>query len=198
MSYPERKKLRLSGYDYSQPGAYFITTCVKDRQCVLGEIRDGQMYLNEWGKIVHQQWEWLHHQYQYLIMDAFVVMPNHFHAILVIGDIVGNGRDRSQPISNIDRSQPISNIDHSQQKIKPVPELIGAFKTTSSKIIHQSGFPDFKWQKSYYEHIIRNAPALQRIRQYIVDNPIKWELDMENTNATEHQINHHYQMLTEA
>jgi len=67
MSHPERKKLRLSSYDYSQPGAYVITTSVKDRQSVFGEIRDGQMYLNEWGKIVHQQWEWLHQHYQMLM-----------------------------------------------------------------------------------------------------------------------------------
>jgi len=201
--YQSRRSIRLKHYDYSQPGAYFITTCVKDRQCVFGEIRDGRMYLNEWGKIVHQQWEWLHHQYQYLIMDAFVVMPNHFHAILVIGDTVGNGRDRflrydnhSQPYN--DRSLRCDDIDHSQQKIKPVPELIGAFKTTSSKIIHQSGFPDFKWQKSYYEHIIRNDIALHRIRQYIVDNPMKWELDMGKSHAKEHQINQHYQTLMEA
>jgi len=98
----------------------------------------------------------------------------------------------------MDHYHPISDNDRSQQKIKPVPELIGAFKTTSSKIIHQSGYPDFKWQKSYYEHIIRNDIALQRIRQYIVDNPMKWELDMENSHATEHQINQHYQTLMEA
>lgn len=65
MYYSERKKLLLSGYDYSQPEAYFITTCVKDRQCVFGEIRDGQMHLNEWGKIVHQK-----QQYYQMLMEA--------------------------------------------------------------------------------------------------------------------------------
>ncbi len=84
MVFHERKKNRLTDYDYSTPGAYFITTCVQDRRCVLGEIHNGQMFLNALGKIVHGQWEWLHRQYDYLILDAFVVMPNHFHAVLVI------------------------------------------------------------------------------------------------------------------
>lgn len=169
-----RKRLRLKNYDYSKPGAYFITICVKNRKCVFGEIRNGKMFLNEWGKIVHQQWEWLHHQYDYLIMDEFVVMPNHFHAILIIADnIAGNGRDRS--LQNVYCNQ----SPQQPQKIKPVPELIGAFKTTSSKLIHQSGLPNFKWQKSYYEHIIRNEHSMQRIRKYIIENPQKWESDLD-------------------
>ena len=114
----ERKKIRLTNYDYNTPGAYFITACVHNRRCLFGEIHDGQMHLNAYGRIVHDQWEWLHRQYDYLMMDAFVVMPNHFHAILVIvghgndvmvgngndvmvgnGNVyVGNGRDRSLPV----------------------------------------------------------------------------------------------------
>ncbi len=194
MPHPERKKIRLPNYDYSQPGAYFVTTCVKNRQCVFGNIHNGQMQLNEYGKIVQEQWEWLHQQYPYLQMDAFVVMPNHFHAILII---VGNGRNHSQQYDTV-RNVVGNGRDRSLQcKIKPVPELMGAFKTRSSKFIHQLGFADFQWQKSYYDHIIRNEHSLNRIRQYIVDNPQKWELDIENTNATEYEIVHHYQKLCE-
>ena len=186
----ERKKMRLPGFDYSTPGAYFITTCVQNRRCVFGEIRDGKMFLNEYGNIVQNQWIWLHRQYNYLIPDVYMVMPNHFHAVLVINPVgnggipVGNGRDRSLP----DNPSP-------PQKIKPVPELIGAFKTRSSKYIHQLGFNDFRWQKSFYDHIIRNEQSLYRIRQYIKENPQKWESDIENSDLSEWHIKEHYQKI---
>jgi REP element-mobilizing transposase RayT len=163
----ERKRTRLIGFDYTTPGGYFITVVVKDRGCVFGEIRNGTCSLNSFGQIVADQWRWLHDQYFYLAMDEFVVMPNHFHGIINITDSVdnrraGNGRDRSL------------------HKIKSLSELVGAFKTTSSKRIHQSGLPFFQWQKSFYERIIRNDQELIRIREYIQSNPSRWELDIEN------------------
>jgi REP element-mobilizing transposase RayT len=91
-------------------------------------------------------------------------MPNHCHGILIIDPDVGNGRNRSLP------------------KIKPLFELIGAFKTTSSKKIHEAGLREFKWQKSFYDHVIRNDKSLYRIRKYIINNPLKWEYDQENFN----------------
>ncbi|MCK6622694.1 MAG: transposase [Calditrichaceae bacterium] len=180
---PARKKIRLANYDYSTPGAYFITVCVQDRRCVFGEIHQGQMYLNARGKIVQNQWEWLHRQYDYLVLDSFVVMPNHFHAILVIGenDPVRNGRDRS--VRDTDSTP--GNPDSPHRKFKPVPELMGAFKTTSSKFIHQSGLADFRWQKSYYDHIIRNERELHNIRRYIETNPVRWAMDIENSDNTD-------------
>jgi len=175
--------MRLTNYDYSTPGAYFITVCVQDRRCVFGEIHQSQIYLNAGGKIVQNQWEWLHRQYDYLVLDSFVVMPNHFHAILVIGgnDRVRNGRDRSPR----DTDSPPGNTDSPHVKIKPVPELMGAFKTTSSKFIHQSGLLDFRWQKSYYDHIIRNERELHNIRRYIETNPARWAMDIENSQNTD-------------
>lgn len=185
---PHRKKIRLTNYDYSTPGAYFITVCVQDRRCVFGEIRQGQMDLNARGKIVHNQWEWLHRQYDYLALDSFVVMPNHFHAVLVImgNDRVRNGRDRSPRDTDSfrDNDSP-GNTDSPHRKIKPVPELMGAFKTTSSKLLHQSGLADFRWQKSYYDHIIRNERELYNIRRYIQTNPARWAMDIENLQNTD-------------
>ncbi len=129
--------------------------------------------MNSFGEIVADQWRWLHEQYLYLTMDEFVVMPNHFHGIVNISDIVrdsavGNGRDRSP------------HTDDGPQKIKSLSELMGAFKTTSSKHIHQRGLPFFQWQKSFYERIIRNDHELLRIREYIQTNPLRWETDIEN------------------
>ena len=84
----ERKLNRLSGYDYSTAGSYFITICIKNRECMFGEILDGEMKLNESGKITDEQWKWLFQQYNYIRMDEYVIMPNHFHGII---HIVGNG-----------------------------------------------------------------------------------------------------------
>src|SRR3989344_1165081 len=130
---PKRKQNRLSNYDYSQPGYDFLTICVHDRVCCFGNVENNKMILNDLGKIVEQQWLWLKQRYPYVDLDVHQIMPNHFHGMLII---VGNGRDHSL-----------------QAKIKPLPELIGAFKTTSSKLIHKLGNLDFSWQKSFYDHI---------------------------------------------
>ena len=165
----DRKKQRLSQYDYSAPGAYFITVCVQDMQCRFGKVRDGVMTLNESGKIVNNQWNWMLEQYPYIDRDEFVIMPNHVHGIL---QIVGNGRDRSLRV----------------QKTKTISELIGAFKTTSSKIIHLAGQLDFKWQKFFYDHIIRDEKELHIIREYIVNNPMSWELDKSNPDVNGNEL----------
>jgi putative transposase len=147
-----RKSIRLKNYDYSQPGSYFVTICTKNRDNIFGEIDYNRINLNVFGKIVEEQISWLRMQYEYIDINRYCVMPNHVHLIITIN--VGNGRDRSL------------------QKIKPLPELIGAFKTTSSRLIHQNGLKSFCWQKSYYDHIIR---------EYIENNPINWQIDQENS-----------------
>jgi putative transposase len=159
----ERKKQRLPRFDYSAPGAYFVTICVKNMQCRLGEICKGNMVLNEIGEIVKKQWNWLFKQYCYTQIDEFTVMPNHLHGII---HIVGNGRDSSLQVS----------------KVKSIPELVGAFKTTSSKTIHLVGHSDFRWQKSYYERVVRDEKELHLIREYINNNPISWELEKSDSN----------------
>mgnify|MGYP000378727611 CR=1 FL=1 len=105
-------------------------------------------------------------------------MPNHLHGIVIINNYVGNGRDRSLPI-----------------KIKPLPELIGAFKTTSSKLIHQLGYNFFQWQKSYYDHIIRNKKSLEKIRQYIRYNHLKWGFDVENPKNLSKTTNYYEKLF---
>ncbi len=125
---------------------------------------------NKFGENVKKQWKWLFDQYDYLKIDEYYFMPNQFHGIIWISpvwndhvgnDPLGNGRDRSPR----------------GEKIKSIPELIGAFKTTSSKIIHLAGYSNFRWQKSYHYRIIRSEFELNRIRQYIVDNPSNWKMD---------------------
>jgi len=161
----KRKQNRLQGYDYSTDNLYFVTSCVHNRICCFGDIVrtfDQQMILNEYGKIAKKQWHWLGEQYPYVVLHEFVIMPNHIHGIIEINRSnvdVGTGRDLSLP------------------KIKSLSELMGAYKTTVSKQIHLIGFPEFKWQRSFYEHIIRDDKSFETISDYIMNNPIKWEQD---------------------
>jgi putative transposase len=157
-----RKPNRLQGYDYSQDNFYFITPCVLNHRSCLGYIRDGVMYKNKFGDIVEQQWNWLIRHYPYLIAHAFVVMPNHAHGVLEI---------------NQDYMECKNDCDGKLMKIKPLSELMGAFKTTSSKQIHLAGLKEFEWQRSFYDHIIRNNDGYERICNYIVTNPLRWEDD---------------------
>lgn len=162
-----RKSNRLKNFDYSQNGYYFVTICINDREEFFGKIKNGEMILNDYGKIVENQWLWLSNQYEYIMLDKFVVMPNHMHGILVID----RGRDRSRPVPTV-----------GMVIIKPLSQLIGAFKTTSSKIIHQNGLENFAWQRSFYDHVIRNEKSLFHIREYIRNNPIKWDIEKDRNH----------------
>jgi putative transposase len=162
--------LRLSGYDYSQAGAYFITICVKGRKCLLGNILNNQMQLNIYGKIAETSWQWLSQAYDYVESDEWEIMPNHLHGIIIIS---ANCRGGSRPAPT------------GESKIKPLGRLIGAFKTISTKQINFTrktiGAPF--WQRNFYEHVIRDDHSLNRIREYIVTNPLQWDLDRENPRA---------------
>ncbi len=156
----DRKRNRLANYDYSTPGYYFVTICTKGMLEYFGCVKNYKMELNSAGQIVQDRIKWLENHFQYVKIIKFVVMPNHVHIIIRIIDNVGTGRDLS--------------LRKSIGKIKSLSELIGSFKTTSSKLIHQYGKHDFCWQRSFYDHIIRNDEELNRISDYIDKNPMKW------------------------
>jgi len=160
-----RHSIRLKDYDYSQAGTCFITICVQNRECLLGEIVGDEMQLSEFGKTVAECWEWLPQQYSYLELDYWVIMPNHLHGIIVI-DEDRRGGSRTAPTMTR----------------KPLGRLIGAFKTVSTKQINEFRHTPGQtfWQRNYYEHIIRNETDLNQTRQYIVNNPLQWALDPEN------------------
>jgi putative transposase len=150
-----RRSIRLPGYDYTQNGAYFVTICTWQRQHLFGEVIDGTMHVGELGSIVEFHWHKLVKYHQHLELDAFVVMPNHVHGILVLME---NGRS---------------------SKRQSLSEIIRGFKTFSSRQINKyrdwAGVP--VWQRGYYEHIIRNGDAWQNIRNYIFNNPSNWMHD---------------------
>jgi len=169
-----RRSIRLRGYDYTRPAAYFLTLCVKNRECLFGEIAAGVMRLNEYGLIVAEKWRWMQTQFRYVQMDAYVVMPDHFHGILRIIDDHRRGDSRIAPT--------IVRPMVSNGETKTLGRLVGAFKTVTTKHINiVRNTPGITvWQRNYYERIIRNDGELNRIRGYIENNPGRWTWDAEN------------------
>ncbi len=161
-----RSPLRLKEYDYSRAGAYFVTVCTKHRKMLLGDVVEDGIRLNPLGVVVKECWEDLPRHYHFLELDAFIVMPNHVHGILVItgNPNVGAGL-KPAPTS----------------KRRALPEIVRALKTFSARRINQIlGTPGIPvWQRNYYEHVIRNEIDLEETREYIQNNLIKW-LEDEN------------------
>jgi REP element-mobilizing transposase RayT len=169
-----RKRLRLADYDYSEVGAYFVTMCAKDREHLFGEISNGVMCLNMFGETVQECWNSLPKHYSLMELDAFVVMPNHVHGIIVIVDPVGSIHESTLPKTIVERRAML------------LPKIVGRFKMNSAKRINERrGTPGVPvWQRNYFEHIIRNDKSLHRIREYIAANPQRWQYDNENVAVT--------------
>lgn len=157
----KRKPNRKRGYDYSQPGVYFLTTCCKYRIHHFGCIENGEMVFNDSGKIACEQIEWLRNQYSNIKIHNAVVMPNHVHLLV---ELVGTGLDLSAELD--------------KRRIKSVSTFMGAYKTTASAKIHECGNLEFNWQRSFHDHIVRNDPSYQRIYEYITENPKNWNNDI--------------------
>ena len=165
-----RKSIRIKGYDYSQAGAYFITICTHNRECLFGEAANGEMRLTRLGEIVKTSFTDLPHRYQEIELDYFTVMPNHIHVIIAITNV---GAIHELPL-------PPNDPMHRRRML--IPEIIGYVKMNTAKRINQSrNTPGARvWQRNYYEHIIRNDDELNQMREYISQNPLQWELDEEN------------------
>ena len=174
-----RRSIRLQGYDYRQAGAYFVTACTQNRTPLFGEIVDGEMRLNELGQIIADSWNWLSDQYPYVSLDAWIIMPNHLHGIIVITDEDNDASTNDGGLGS--RTAPTTPIT----KRKPLGRLIGAFKTVSTKSINvlRCTHTAVVWQRNFYEHIIRNRRALDAIRHYIENNPQMWPYDIDNLIA---------------
>ncbi len=164
----KRRSIRLKGYDYSQAGAYFVTICTKDRECLFGDITNGEMQLNIMGTVVQQYWNKIPRHFPNTAIDEFIVMPNHVHGIICI-ETNFVGAIHELPLHEYKR----------QRRKMLLPKIIGWFKMQSAKQINQirNTRSNPVWQRNYYEHIIRNEQELNTIRKYILTNPLKWELD---------------------
>ena len=175
-----RHSIRLKGYDYSQAGLYFITICVKDRECLFGKIIEGKMNLNDAGIMVKKWYHQLKNKYTDIECGEFVIMPNHFHCIIVNNGMGNNiGADL--------RVCPYKTGDHIGDNLgehigSPLHRVVQWYKmmTTNEYIrgVRNLGWQSFNgklWQRNYYEHIIRNEQSCQRISKYIINNPKKWK-----------------------
>ena len=176
----ERKKQRLPGFDYSAPGAYFVTICVQGMQCRFGEVRNSNIVLNEVGMKARQCWLDLPNHYINCSLDEYVIMPNHVHGIL---HIVGNG------LNNLKVTSPFPTECQPNVKQHGLPEIIRGFKTFSSRRINEiTTEHSFRWQKSYYERVVRDKNELHLIREYICNNPLSWELDKNNSDVKGNEL----------
>ncbi len=158
---PIRKSIRLTGYDYSQNGVYFVTICVQNRAGLFGEILHESMQLNEAGKMIQSVWQEIPIYYRGWSLDVFQVMPNHVHGILTI-------------LEASDTTLSLSDIIH-RYKVLTTKKYIDGVKKH-----HWKPFEGKLWQRSYYEHILRHEDALYKAQEYIINNPINWPKDKMN------------------
>ena len=185
-----RRLIRLKNYDYSRPGAYFVSICAQGRACLFGEIVDGVMRLNDAGRMVNTVWDEIPAHYPGINVDAFIVMPNHIHGIVVIVGAAPRGRPGPEPSNNGQQPGP-----GQPQGVAPtaaglsLPAVVNRFKTMTTKRytdgVKQNGWPAFPgklWQRNYYERVIRNDDELSAIREYITHNPQQWATDSDNPN----------------
>jgi putative transposase len=199
-----RRSIRLQGYDYSQPGMYYVTICTQGKEHWFGEVVEGEMIANEAGRMAEQQWKGLPQRFPNATLDEFVIMPNHIHAIIqIVGAIHELPRQSNAqgPVGAIHESplpcphrRPNRAIHESPHESNTPPrrrgmmlsKIVGYFKMNSAKRANQmsgkSGHP--VWQRNYYEHIIRNEDELRNIREYIRTNPLRWASDPEFTGKT--------------
>ena len=171
-----RGSIRLPGYDYTQPGAYFVTICTNERREILGDIVDGVVRPNAAGRIVAEHWAGLPGHYPNVWLDEFVLMPIHVHGIIHLTDGLS---------SSVGAGFQPAHACPETKKQHGLPEIIRGFKTFPSRGINQLlGTPGQPvWQRTYYEHVVRNEFDLDAIRRYIVENPLKWEDDPENPRS---------------
>ena len=186
-SQPRRRATRLRSYDYGQTGGYFVTICVQDQKCLFGKIIDGRMQLNETGKIVVKCWNRIPQHFFSAELDVCVIMPNHVHGVILLG--MGGSKSACAPTNPqpVRRGEVPSPAPSNRTRAVSPPTLgqvVAYFKYQSTKYINQHrGMPGTRiWQRNYYDHVLRDDMDLERIRQYITDNPMQWELDQLHPN----------------
>jgi putative transposase len=174
-----RKLNRLSGYDYAQDGWYFVTICTKNRHHYFGEIINGKMVLNTYGDVANKCWQDIPHHFPHCMLDEYIIMPDHIHGILVIDNdrTVGN-----KDFCSLHNFCSLRNFCSKQkspwqtQLSRSLSSIVRGFKIGVTKYCRNDGDIEFAWQKSFHDHIIRDEHALHNIRQYIISNPMNWDL----------------------
>jgi len=182
-----RRSIRLPEYDYSQPGAYFITMVTHQREPLFGSIVQGEMRLSAMGQVAEEHWRLIPEHFPQVELGAYVIMPNHVHGIIVI-----NGRSNASAFERTGttcRGTTMSCPYEAREKFgKPVkgsiPTIIRSYKASVTRRIQREQNATAIWQRNYYEHIIRNEEAHHRISLYIESNVARWVMDHENPLKT--------------
>ena len=183
-----RRCIRLRGYDYAMPGAYFVTICTWDRLCLFGEIADDAVRLSAAGEIAAACWCEIPTHFPDVELDASVMMPNHVHGII---NIVGATHASPLPVRQTPHG---SHLPSRGPRPYSVGAVVGSFKSATTRRVRgimnavqavhalpiSSKCRQPIWQRNYYEHIVRDEATLTRLRQYIADNPARWAQDDEN------------------
>lgn len=217
-----RKSIRLKGYDYSSNGGYFVTICVKNRECLFGEIINGEMNLSEIGQIAYNNWIEIQNNFNNVEIDEFVIMPNHLHGIILINSedkinhesSSGNGLMNQTPanqnhVINGLQSTNDSSFNICENNISgkynlmlnpkiTLGKIIRHFKAKTSRIIRKNNHEYFQWQQNYHEWIIRDEKHLDRFRNYIYQNPLKWEIDSENPDKKQNNESNKNNIIQES
>lgn len=194
-----RRSIRLKGYDYTQPGAYFVTLVTYRRDEIFGEVVNGVMRLSPLGKIVHDEWMrsiGIRKEIQ-LYEDEFVVMPNHGHGIVWIVETPSVGADGVRPkITGIrpdEEGARRAPQPGAPQPLRRIPKSLGSFiagfKASVTSRAKRELMMTGIWQRNYYEHILRNEDEFKNIWDYIDDNPRKWEEDQLHPKARPNKFN---------
>lgn len=182
---PQRQSIRLPDYDYSTEGVYFITICTKNRECLFGEIKNGAMELSKVGQVVRNYWLEIQKHFENVQLDEFVIMPNHLHGIIILEKRVECIQPLQKNHVGVQYIEPAPGPAPTQTKYQHVtPKSIGSiirtFKAAVTRWCRENSLEGQIWQRNYYEHVVRNEKSLNKIRQYILDNPLNWTQDAEN------------------
>ncbi len=193
-----RHSLRINKYNYSLPGAYFITICTYRKENILGYMIDGKIELNVLGKITVREWLKTFQIRKNIQLDEYVIMPNHFHGIIILTE--NDGHNSSCPYKNnqnpykcrgtMHRAHPSTYESFGKPIPGSIPTIIRMFKSAVTREIKRLDYPFLYsiWQRNYYEHVIRNERELNRIREYIQSNPLRWQYDIENLEGKPDEI----------
>ena len=182
-----RKRNRLKGYDYTKDGWYFVTICIKNRQFLFGNIDNQKIILNKYGEHTQKCWKDIPSHFPNVRLDEFVVMPNHVHGIIIIDNTKNNIENK---VGNKDFCSNVGNKDFCslqpwQTKLsKSLSSIIRGFKIGVTKYFKKNQYINFKWQKSFYDHVIRTETSLNNIRNYIKDNPLRWDLEKDHNHLS--------------
>lgn len=147
-----------------------MTICTRNRECLFGVLTDDEVRLTDSGRLASVTWKELPSRFPTVSLDSFVIMPNHIHGIIIVASMLHNHMDTAE--------------EGAMNRAPTLGEIIRSYKAASTRMIRQTANANFAWQRNYYEHIVRSDESLNRIRQYILENPSRWAIDRENPDAS--------------